>query len=1094
VLTLHRAERAGPLADALAELLSTPLADPFSAEVVAVPAKGVERWLAQRLAARLGAGASGEDGVAANLRFPSPGRLVDEAVAAAGGAPEDDPWAPGRVLWTLLDVVDASLGEPWCACLAAHLGAPAGGGEWDEHRLGRRYATVEHLRDLFRSYAASRPAMLVGWAAGDDVDGTGAALPDDLRWQAELWRRLREALGAPSPAERLEATCERLRDQPTTSDLPPRLSLFGATRTTTEQRAVLQALAVHRDVHLWLPHPSPVMWAALDAPAPPAAPGLRRRADDASALAVRSPMLASLARDTRELQLLLRRPAGSGPLPRTTDVHHSGPAAPASLLAAVQAAVRDDHLPAPAAGPDGSVQVHACHGPSRQVEVLREALLHLFADDPTLEPRDVLVLCPDVEAYAPLVRAAFGQPGSAHPGHGLRVRLADRSLRSTNPLLDTLSGLLALADGRVTASAVLDLAATTPVRRAFGLRDDDLERLREWAGRTGVRWGLGRAQREAHALHAVPQNTWSTGLDRLLLGVAADETELGWLGLALPLDDVDSSDIDLAGRLAELVERLDTVLGRLTGCRPGGEWVAALSEALDLLTAVPDDDAWQLGQARHQLAEAAEHAGDAELRLPDVRRLLAGRLAGRPTRAGFRTGELTVCTMVPDALGAAPRGRAARPGRRRLPPGGPGRRRRRAAARPLPRRARRAQRGPPAPARRADVRRGPPAAAVHRRRPGDRRRAAAGGPARRGPRRPARHHRRRGAGRRADPAPAAALRRGAVLGRPALQLRPGGPGRRPRRCCRAAAAASAAGRAAAAAPGRRRLTDLVALLVHPTRAFLSARLGVRVPDRAESVADALPAELDGLEKWDVGERMLAARLAGVDPTDFSQAEWRRGTLPPGPLGLRLLAELDAAVDPLAAAVQPLRPGRADTVDVSLELSTGGPWRRRRTRAAAHGHRRRRARRRPGRGVVLAPRPEAPADRLGAAAGPGRRRSRPRPGPDRGHRGTRARPPAGVAVHAHGPRRPGRGAGRPRGPVRRGAAGAPADRSVGVVRVRLPAAARRDGRGGAGRRRRRLALAVRRRHRPAPRVRPRSGTGAVPARRPVLVRQRADPLR
>ena len=126
MLTLHRAERAGPLADALAELLSTPLDDPFSAEVVAVPAKGVERWLAQRLAARLGAGASGEDGVAANLRFPSPGRLVDEAVAAAGGAPEDDPWAPGRVLWTLLDVVDASLGEPWCACLAAHLGAPAG--------------------------------------------------------------------------------------------------------------------------------------------------------------------------------------------------------------------------------------------------------------------------------------------------------------------------------------------------------------------------------------------------------------------------------------------------------------------------------------------------------------------------------------------------------------------------------------------------------------------------------------------------------------------------------------------------------------------------------------------------------------------------------------------------------------------------------------------------------------------------------------------------------------------------------------------------------------------------------------------------------
>ena len=57
---------------------------------------------------------------------------------------------------------------------------------------------------------------------------------------------------------------------------------------------------------------------------------------------------------------------------------------------------------------DVSVQVHACHGPARQVEVLREVLLGLLADDPTLEPRDILVMCPDIEAYAPLITAAFG--------------------------------------------------------------------------------------------------------------------------------------------------------------------------------------------------------------------------------------------------------------------------------------------------------------------------------------------------------------------------------------------------------------------------------------------------------------------------------------------------------------------------------------------------------------------------------------------------------------------------------------------------------------------------------------------------------------
>jgi len=902
---VHRAERSDVLADALAGLLARPLADPFAGEVVAVPAKGVERWLTQRLSGVLGAGPAA-DGVAAGIAFPSPSRLVDEALAAAGGrTAEDDPWAPQRVLWALLDVVDACVEEPWCAVLAGHLGHGRPG---SEHRAGRRYATAEHLRDLFRSYGASRPAMLAAWARDEPTDGTGSPLPDDLRWQAELWRRLRAVLGAASPAERLDATCRRLRDEPAVSDLPERLSLFGATRTTTEQRAVLAALAEHRDVHLWLPHPSPVMWEVLRGRTPPV-----RRSEDRSALDVRSPLLASLARDTRELQLLL------GPV---DDVHHPAPPKGRTLLAAVQAAVRDDAVPARAASADGTVQVHACHGLPRQVEVLREVLLHLLDADPTLEPRDVLVMCPDVEAAAPLVRAAFGQPDGAHPGHRLRVRLADRSLRRTNPLLDVLAALLELADGRVTASQVLDLAASPPVRRAFAFSDDDLERLREWAGRAGVRWGLGPRQRAAFSLHGVPQGTWATGLDRVLVGVAADESELEWLDLALPLDDVDSSDIDLAGRLAELLDRLGAVLERLRGPAPLRDWLAALTDALDLLTSVPDDDAWQVGQARRSLADAAEHGLGAELRLADVRLLLRGRLAGRPTRANFRTGELTVCTMVPmrsvphrvvallglddgvfpragsvdgddvlardpclgerdvrsedrqllldavmsagDALVLLHTGADAVTGARRPP------------SVPL---------GELLDVLRATVGDDGLAGVLHRHplQPFDGRDFRAD--------EPFSHDERALAGARAAAGERIPVR--PLLADP-LPFRGGDVA----------------------------LRDLVAMLVHPASAFLRQRLGAVVPDREEAVREAVQVELDPLEAWDVGERMLASRLSGVDPGDFRQAEWRRGTLPPGPLGLRLLTELEEAVEPLAAAALRLRGGRPRAVDVVVDLGDG----------------------------------------------------------------------------------------------------------------------------------------------------------------------------
>ncbi len=178
VLHVHRSERADRLVEGLAELLRKPPADPLAAEVVAVPAKGVERWVTQRLSHVLGA-AGDEDGVCANVRFPSPAALVAEAVADTDDSPgiDDNPWDRGRLLWRLLGVIDDCSHEPWAAALGT-----------------RRLTAAQHLAALFDSYGAHRPAMLRSWADGDDTDGAGIRLSDDLTWQAELWRRLRERI------------------------------------------------------------------------------------------------------------------------------------------------------------------------------------------------------------------------------------------------------------------------------------------------------------------------------------------------------------------------------------------------------------------------------------------------------------------------------------------------------------------------------------------------------------------------------------------------------------------------------------------------------------------------------------------------------------------------------------------------------------------------------------------------------------------------------------------------------------------------------------------------------------------------------------
>jgi exodeoxyribonuclease V gamma subunit len=911
-LRLHRAARTDVLADALGELLATPLDDPFAEEVVVVPARGVERWLSQRLAHRLGTGPRGGDGVCAGVRFLNPRSLVGLLL----GREHDDPWDPERLVWPLLATIDDSLADPRFATLAAHLGHGLDGPD-GELRRTRRYSVALRLAGLFASYAAQRPALVTGWREdpGRDVD-----LPPDLRWQPELWRRLLPRVDAPPPDVRQAETLRRLRAGDADLPLPGRLTLFGHTRIPVTEVELLEALGTHHDVHLFLPQPSPALWDDLAGLG-----GVVARDEDTSAERVGHPLLASLGRDARELRRTLDGLA--------SDLVATPGPAPDTLLGRLQHDLRANRAPTPAArasrrhdGADRSLQVHACHGPARQVDVLREVLVGMLQDDPTLEPRDILVMCPDIETYAPLISAGFGlATHEGHPAHELRVKLADRALTSTNPLLSVADVLLELAGGRVTAAEVLDLAGREPVRRRFGLTDDDLDRVGRWVARAGVRWGLDAEARAAFQMDGFPHNTWRTGLDRILLGVALSGDDHRHLGRGLPLDDVGSNEIDLAGRLAELVARLEACLTALGRARTVADWSDGLRAGVRTLTDVDADDAWQVPQFERELARAAasSHEAELELRLPDVRALLQSRLAGRPTRANFRTGTLTVCTMVPmrsvphrvvclvglddgvfpragaidgdDVLGRRPltgerdarsedrqllldavmaatetlvvtyTGADEQSGARRPP------------AVPLGEILDAADRTTAAPVREAILTR-------HPLQPYDARNFVREQPF------------------SFDTASLAGARSAWSVRREPPPL------------------------LAAPLPARPRddvtLQDLRAFLAHPVRAFLRERLDVSAPFEPDDLADAIPVSLDSLEKWQVGDHLLTELLAGQDAAAVMTAEQLRGTLPPGGLGTRALTEVVEECQRLWARSADVREGERRSVDVDVDLGDG----------------------------------------------------------------------------------------------------------------------------------------------------------------------------
>ncbi len=968
MLHVHRAERADGLADALAVLCARPLSDAFAAEVVAVPTRGMERWLTQRMSAVLGASPGRTDGICAGVQFPSPHRLVSDAVAAASGIePADDPWLPERAAWPLLEVVEQCIHEPWLATLAAYLGRA--GGTPDPVRQSRRLSVVRHVARLFDLYALHRPAMLDSWAAGRDTDVVGDPLPTGAAWQAELWRRLRARIGVPGPAERRARACERLAEDRSLVLLPDRFSLFGLTRLPTGHLYILRALARQRDVHLFLLHPSGVLWGKVAAALPDGEPVIRRVEDPTAGLA-QNRLLASWGRDARELQLML-----GGDL-RSVDDDHRGPGIESrTLLHRIQDDVRSDRaapgapLPGrPDARPllepdDRSIEVHSCHGRARQVEVIRDAILHALAQDESLEPRDVIVMCPDIETFAPLIQATFGAGESLEETNGsepvdlrvhngtepidrrvrnptepidLRVRLADRSLRQTNPVLGVVSELLELAQQRLTASQVLDLADRAPVRRRFGLDDDDLTRLQDWISQAGIRWGLDAASRARFKLERVRSGTWRAGLQRLLLGVAMTEDGQRLFEDVLPLDDVDSRSIDLAGRLAELIARLGEAVDALGQSKPLADWVTAIADAADALTATGPREAWQRAELRRVLDEIvaeADDGRDAELAPAEMRAYIFERLQGRPTRANFRTGHLTVCTLLPMRSvphrvvcllglddGAFPR-KAPRDGDDlMLDHPQIGERDPRSEDRQLLLDALLAAteqlivtytgndertntaRPPAVPVGElldtidATVRcdDGHARAQVlirHPLQPFDPRNFADGELV-------------RGRTWSFDPV--------TLQGAVALT----GPREAPPPFL------------AHPLPGQDErvieLDDLVRFVEHPVRAFLRHRLGITMRAGTDEVQDALSVELDGLQRWGVGQRLVEGLLAGVDGRTAIKAEIARGTLPPEVLGkpvIDAVFPIAEAIVAEAAKVHPRGPA-GDPLDVRVALDDG----------------------------------------------------------------------------------------------------------------------------------------------------------------------------
>jgi exodeoxyribonuclease V gamma subunit len=677
---------------------------PLEDECILVQSNGVAQWLRLSLAQDP---ARGGHGIAAALQMQLPMRFVWQAYRAVLGAeavPRTSALDAEPLTWRLMRLLPALLQEPAFAPLQRFLA--------QDEDLRKRHQLAERLADLLDQYQVYRADWLAQWSAlagsegGQDTFTQGRQgvqpVPAEQAWQPRLWRALRDDVGAAAAAgsraevhRRFMAAVQTWQG-PRPARLPRRVIVFGLSALPQQTLEALAALGRWCQVLMCVHNPCRHDWShtvpdrdLLRAAhhRQPRRAGSEGPVPEDQLHQHAHPLLAAWGRQGRDfirlldahdnLQSYAGRFAAIGQRVDCFD-ENTDPAHP-TLLHQLQDDVLDlrplaetrlqQRVLRPQA--DRSLRFHVTHGALREVEVLHDQLLSAFAADATLRPRDVLVMVPDIQTYAPLVQAVFGlhRAGpAADGGRGAtadaasdaqdRLRripfsVADRGARQQEPLSAALEALLGLPQSRLGVSEVQDLLQVPALRRRFGIDEGQLPQLQGWIAQAGIRWGLHAEHRATLGLpDGLDHNTWALGLQRLLLGYATGAGPgPAWQGVE-PVDEVGALDAALLGPLARLVQALQQHWRTLAAPARPAEWGERLRALLQDFF-LPDGGAEALMlqglestlQGWLQTCEAA--ALDEPLPLSVVREHWLGQMDSTGLGSPFFGGGVTFATLMP---------------------------------------------------------------------------------------------------------------------------------------------------------------------------------------------------------------------------------------------------------------------------------------------------------------------------------------------------------------------------------------------------------------------------------------------------------------
>ncbi len=654
--------------DRFSTVLEAPLQKTLASEIIVIPAGGWASFFNRRLAARCGCWAQ--------YNFVTLGQWVNQTLEQVLGAENALSRDSDILTWRVAARLPALLSDEDFAPVRHYIQQKEG--TEDPYRL---LDLSRCIAGLFDQYILNRPELIASWSSAEAKarqakTGSLSSSSVQARWQRKIWRAINDA-GDPSVAKISYRSMDRILDdlantiEQKKDNLPERVSVWLCGTVPPAYLKYLDIMGRHIRIGLYLVSPTYPSWGD----APRRRELLKKFRESASSvsefcaaekLEALHPLLVSMGEWSRQRQMLMTDYAdapwtyeelSSSKLssstkaketPRKKEGSKKSRPESLSLLASVRQALEggrmDDSAPVEFLKEDVSLQLHNCHSPLREVEVLRDQLRAALRQDSTLQPEDIAILCPDPETYAPIIQAVFSHPAPGQPGH-IPVRISGRSPRRTRPVIDAYFKLLNVLQGRFGQSEVMDLLNIDVIRKSTALRADDIENLSQWITDSGIRWGADGAHRHEEKLPKTDLNTWAFGFDRLLLGYAMPPGGGQLVGEALALDRSEGLQAAGLGQVWEFVERLKHWREKVQQPASLGSWQEALA---GLAKAFLSDESDETGSqiildAIDQLArQSGEHGFVAALPFPLVVRELQRQVDKRATGMSFRLGGVTV--------------------------------------------------------------------------------------------------------------------------------------------------------------------------------------------------------------------------------------------------------------------------------------------------------------------------------------------------------------------------------------------------------------------------------------------------------------------